>query len=95
MVVPNAWPAASGQVFDQCRSISRTGLADITVRLSVNLFGAPALSLPGFAKYQPDTIVGVRLMVAGPIGHLLIHMLRATRTSRQSAFPSSPIIDYS
>jgi hypothetical protein len=68
MVVPNAWLKASGEVFDQARSISRTGLADITMRLSVNLFGAPALSLKEFASYQQDTIVGVTLLVTAPSG---------------------------
>jgi hypothetical protein len=68
LVVPNAWLSASGEVFDQARSISRTGLADITMRLSINLFGAPALSLPEFAKYQQDTIVGVTLLVTAPSG---------------------------
>lgn len=68
MVVPNAWLSASGEVFDQARSISRTGLADVTMRLSVNLVGAPALSLPEFASYQQDTIVGVTLLVTAPSG---------------------------
>ena len=68
MVVPNAWLSASGEVFDQARSITRTGLADLTMRLSVNLFGAPALSLPEFASYQQDTIVGVTLLVTAPSG---------------------------
>jgi len=68
MVVPNAWLSASGEVFDQARSISRTGLADITMRLSVNLLGAPALSLPEFASYRQDTIVGITLLVTAPSG---------------------------
>ena len=68
MVGPNAWLSASGEVFDQARSISRTGLADITMRLSVNLLGAPALSLPEFAKFQQDTIVGVTLLVTAASG---------------------------
>ncbi len=68
LVVPNAWLSASGEVFDQARSISRTGLADITARLSINLFGAPALTLPEFARYQQDTIVGVTLLATAPSG---------------------------
>jgi hypothetical protein len=68
MVVPNAWLSASGEVFDQARNISRQGLADLTMRLSVNLIGAPALSLPEFASYRQDTIVGVTLLVTAPAG---------------------------
>jgi len=67
-VLPNAWLSASGEVFDQARSISRTGLADLTMRLSINLLGAPALSLQEFANYQQDTIVGVTLLVTAPSG---------------------------
>jgi hypothetical protein len=68
LVVPYAWLSANGEVFDQARSVSRTGLADLTLRLSVNLYGAPALALPEFASYQQDTIVGVTLLVTAPSG---------------------------
>jgi hypothetical protein len=44
------------------------GMGDTKVRLSLNLFGAPALSLQEFASYQPDTLVGVSLQVTIPTG---------------------------
>jgi hypothetical protein len=87
MVVPNAWLSASGEVFDQARSISRTGLADITMRLSVNLLGAPALSLPEFAKFQQDTIVGVTLLVTAPSGQYDPSKLVNIGTNRWSFKP--------
>ena len=37
LVAPYAWLAASGDVFDQARSVRRTGLGDLTMRVSVNL----------------------------------------------------------
>jgi hypothetical protein len=46
--VPSAWLSASGDAFQQSRTDDRTGLSDITLRLAVNLYGAPALSLTEF-----------------------------------------------
>lgn len=48
------------------RSVS--GLADPLVKLSVNLYGAPALSLEEFAGYRQDLIVGASLRVSAPWG---------------------------
>ena len=86
-VVPNAWLTASGEVFDQARSISRNGLADITLRLSVNLLGAPALTLQEFASYQQDTIVGVTLLVTAPTGQYDPSKLVNIGTNRWSFKP--------
>ena len=58
LVMPYAWLSASGQVFEQQRSVDRTGLSDLTLKLSVNLHGAPALSLKDFANYHQDWIIG-------------------------------------
>ncbi len=68
VVMPYAWLSASGEVFDQARSVSRTGFADLALRLSINLYGAPALSLKDFSEYHQDTIVGVTLLVIAPSG---------------------------
>jgi hypothetical protein len=46
-----------------------TGLADPAVKLSVNLYGAPALSLKEFAAYEQDLIVGASLRVTAPLGN--------------------------
>src|SRR5271154_1345000 len=61
LIVPYAWLSASGDVFEQQKNVDRTGLSDLTLKLSVNLFGAPALSLKDFANYHQDTIIGVSL----------------------------------
>lgn len=68
LVVPYAWLTASGDVFDQASSVGRTGLSDLTMRLSINLYGAPALALPAFADFHQDTIVGVTLAITAPSG---------------------------
>jgi hypothetical protein len=44
------------------------GLADPRVRLSINFYGAPALTLEDFAHYQQDILVGASLQVAAPLG---------------------------
>jgi hypothetical protein len=44
------------------------GLFDTRFRVSVNLLGAPALSLKEFASYKPDLLVGVSLQVSAPTG---------------------------
>ena len=46
-----------------------TGLGDPLVKLSVNLYGAPALSLKEFAAYEQDLIVGASLRVTAPLGN--------------------------
>jgi hypothetical protein len=44
------------------------GLADARMRLSINLVGAPALTLQEFAKYQQDLIIGTSLQISAPTG---------------------------
>jgi hypothetical protein len=45
-----------------------SGFADPLFKLSVNLHGAPALSLKEFAGYEQDLIVGASLRVTAPLG---------------------------
>src|SRR6202142_412676 len=71
LVVPYAWLSASGDVFQQSRSVDRTGLGDLAVRLSVNLYGAPAVSLKEFQSYHQDTIVRVSLVMTAPSGQYI------------------------
>lgn len=44
------------------------GPADPLFRLSVNLYGAPALTLKEFRAYQQDLIVGASVQVSVPLG---------------------------
>jgi hypothetical protein len=44
------------------------GLIDPRFRLSVNLYGAPALTLKEFASYKQDIIVGASMQVGVPLG---------------------------
>jgi len=45
-----------------------SGLWDPRIRFSVNLLGAPALTLQEFATYRQDWILGVSLQVGIPLG---------------------------
>lgn len=45
-----------------------TGLGDIKAKISINLFGAPALSFQEFRNYKQDLIIGTSLQVTAPTG---------------------------
>lgn len=87
LIVPYARLSASGEVGGQTRSVDRSGLTDITMRLSVNLYGAPALSLQQFRDYRQDTIVGVSMLVTAPTGQYDSHRLINLGTNRWSFRP--------
>jgi hypothetical protein len=87
MVVPYVWLSASGDVFEQQRSVDRTGVSDLTLRLSVNLYGAPALSLKEFSGYHQDVIVGASLVVTAPSGQYIASKLVNIGTNRWSFMP--------
>ena len=87
IVMPYAWVAASGEVFEQQRTVDRTGLTDLTLKLSVNLYGAPALSLKDFGNYHQDWIIGVSLIVTAPSGQYDQAKLVNIGTNRWSVKP--------
>ncbi len=67
-VVPYAWGDVSGSVGEEARRVTRSGLADPRLKLSVNLLGGRALTPREFARAARPTIVGVSLAVAPPLG---------------------------
>ena len=68
-VLPYVWGNISGQVFEQSRSIQRSGLADIRVKLSTNLRGNPARTPAEFARLRKrPLIVGTSITVSAPSG---------------------------
>ena len=68
VIVPASSFAAQGFLNGQPREREMSGLGDPRFRVSVNLFGAPALSAKDFASYRQDLIVGVSLQVSAPLG---------------------------
>lgn len=67
-IVPYAWGDVSGNVGEESRRVTRSGLADPRVKLSVNLVGGRALTPREFARAPRRTIVGVSLAMAPPLG---------------------------
>jgi hypothetical protein len=68
VIVPASSFSARALVDGQPREREMSGLGDPRFRVSVNLFGAPALSAKDFASYKQDLIVGVSLQVSAPLG---------------------------
>jgi hypothetical protein len=66
--LPVAWGEASGEVGEDRREVTRRGLADARVRLSMILAGSPAMAPAEFARAPRRTIVGTSLTVAPPTG---------------------------
>jgi hypothetical protein len=65
-IVPYTW--LSGTADYKGESVERivNGFANPAFRLSVNLYGAPALTMAEFAGWEQDVIVGVSLRVSAP-----------------------------
>lgn len=57
-----------GTVMDSETNAYRSGLFDSVYRLSVNLFGGPAMPLSDFRTWQQKHIFGVSLRVVAPTG---------------------------
>jgi hypothetical protein len=65
-IVPFCW--LSGTALFNGTPVQRRvdGFSDSKFRLSINLYGAPALSLKEFPSYKQDWIIGVSLQVSVP-----------------------------
>jgi hypothetical protein len=67
-VLPYVYGKVTGQVGENREEISRSGLADPRVRLSLNFLGGRALTPVEFEKSRRPTIVGASLTVVPPLG---------------------------
>lgn len=70
-VLPYAFGRVDGKVGPQLQqqSITRSGLADLRVKFSLNLHGNPARTLRDFSKMQHrSTIIAASVVVQAPIG---------------------------
>jgi hypothetical protein len=87
LAVPYSWGTIQGRVFEQTGQVSRDGMADMRIRLSVNLRGAPALTPSEFAKRTRGALVGASLTVAAPIGEYYPSKLINLGTNRWAFKP--------
>lgn len=66
--VPYTWLSGTADYKGQTQSRVVDGFANSTFRLSVNFYGAPALTLKEFADWEQDLIIGASLRVTPPWG---------------------------
>jgi hypothetical protein len=65
-IVPYTWLSGTADVDGQPVQRVVSGFANPAFRLSINLYGAPALTLKEFADWEQDLIIGASLRVAAP-----------------------------
>ena len=68
VMLPYSSFSAHALVDGQPRAREMSGFGDPRFRFSINLFGAPALSVKEFASYKQDLIIGASLQVSAPLG---------------------------
>ena len=68
VILPYSELSGNAIVTGQRRVRTVSGFNDPLFRFSVNLYGAPALSLEEFAKYRQDVIIGASVQVSAPLG---------------------------
>jgi hypothetical protein len=86
-VLPVAKVSGSAKLAGEERERVVSGLGDPIVRLSVNFYGAPAISMDEFLTYQQDIIVGASLQVTPPLGQYDSTKLLNVGTNRWSIKP--------
>jgi hypothetical protein len=87
IVVPYVWLSMNGDVYEDHRDITRSGLADTRVKLTINLLGGPALTPREFMTRKHGTTLGVSLAVQAPTGQYDSTKLINLGTNRWSFKP--------
>ena len=68
VIVPYTWLSGSAQYQGEPVQRVVNGFSDPAFRLSINLYGAPALALKEFQDYTQDLIIGASVRVWAPWG---------------------------
>lgn len=68
VILPYSQLSGNAMVEGQPRERNVSGFHDPLFRFSVNLYGAPALSVEEFAAYQQGVIIGASVQVSAPLG---------------------------
>jgi hypothetical protein len=87
VALPYALADATGKVFEERSEVTRSGLADARVKLSVNLRGNPAMSVREFVAAPRRAIVGASLTMTAPAGQYYETKLINVGTNRWSFKP--------
>jgi hypothetical protein len=69
VALPRVDLSGTAELAGQLVERSVTGWADPRLHFSINLYGAPALSMRDFARYRQDLVIGASLYVSSPLGH--------------------------
>jgi hypothetical protein len=86
-IVPYVAAQLTGKLAGAEEARSRSGLADMTFRYAINLFGAPAMSRKEFGRYRQNTIVGVSLTATAPAGQYDARRILNIGTNRWAVKP--------
>jgi len=68
LVTPYVELDASGEVLEEARTVSRSGLADLRLRFTFSLLSGSAVDAATFARNLPDTTLGASLSLVAPTG---------------------------
>jgi hypothetical protein len=68
LAVPVIAGHVEGLYLGEPAEVSRFGQGDPRLRFAMNLYGAPAMTPKAFASYRQQTILGVSITVAPPLG---------------------------
>jgi len=68
IIAPYSHLSGTALVAGQPRERVVSGASDPRFRLSVNFYGAPALTLTEYRAYQPDLVIGASVQVTAPWG---------------------------
>jgi hypothetical protein len=68
VAAPYIWGDISGNVFEEARSVTRSGVGDLRLRLAANLIGGEAMSAREFMRRTPATTLGASLSITAPTG---------------------------
>ena len=66
--LPYSWAEMTGDIGEEAARVTRSGLSDMRLRLSVLLAGAPAMTLQQMMKSPRKPIIGASLLVTAPTG---------------------------
>jgi hypothetical protein len=86
-VLPISWASASAKVNGTPQEAYRSGLADMRLRVSVLLLGAPAVTIDQFRVAPRKTVLGVSMNVVAPTGQVFEDKLVNIGTNRWSFRP--------
>ncbi len=67
-VVPYVTANVSGRTGEGLQQVDRSGLGDLVIRYSMNLYGAPAMNRKEFGAFRQKTIVGASVTASMPTG---------------------------